>query len=171
MSFKELVQSVENSDEFKDFRLKHSNAVLCAGFFILDLKGAESKNTVDYLDKDKVYIFSDKEGTISIEEDELISAPNNQLKKIHNRVNNDLDTVTQIAQETAEENRIMDDFNKIIAVVQLYSGDETGNHEKLIWNLTCMLDNLIIVHVLIDSEDGKVLKFQKKSVMDFVKKS
>jgi hypothetical protein len=44
-------------------------------------------------------------------------------------------------------------------------------HEgKQIWNITGMLDGLIILHILINADTGEIDKFERKSMMDLIKK-
>ena len=58
-------------------------------------------------------------------------------------------------------------MHKIIAVLQIH---EHEGEERQIWNLTCMLEGLQILHILVDSDSGDIIKFEKKSMMDFIKK-
>ena len=43
-----------------------------------------------------------------------------------------------------------------------------GKDEKQVWHLTCMLEGMGIVTIIVDSESGEVIKFEKKNVMDFM---
>ena len=40
---------------------------------------------------------------------------------------------------------------------------------KPMWNLTIMLDGFVIITSLMDPISGKVIKFEKKNLFDFVK--
>ncbi|MFA7707559.1 MAG: hypothetical protein WCX73_01290 [Candidatus Pacearchaeota archaeon] len=171
ITFKETYEIVMNSAVFKKFKQEHSNAELVAGFFIIDFLSNDNKESVDYklpeTESDKIYTFElDKNKEVVMKQDRLVNPdmPTQQkLTKINSEVKIDLDIISNIAKEKARENKITAEFSKIIAVLQ--------NHEnQLIWNLTCMLDQLIILHVLINSETGEVLKFERKSMMDFIKK-
>ena len=86
-----------------------------------------------------------------------------KLEKINPVVNVDLDELKSISGIKALDEGISARFSKIIAVLQKHEG-------KQIWNLTCMLEGLIILHVLIDSENGEIIKFERKSMMDLIRK-
>jgi hypothetical protein len=170
-TFQETYKIVNDSAVFKKFIKENPNAELIAGFFILDFLSNDNKDSIDYkiieTDSNKVCTFElNKNKEVIMKQDKLIDteAPTQpKLTQIKPEVKIDLNEITSIAEKKAEENKITAKFHKIIAVLQ--------NHEnQLIWNLTCMLDQLIILHILISSETGEVIKFERKSMMDFIKK-
>ena len=69
----------------------------------------------------------------------------------------------------ALDNGINSKLSKIIAVLQKFKKEGEDNPRQ-IWNLTCMLEGLIILNILIDANLGEVIKFERKSIMDLVKK-
>lgn len=169
-TFSETYEIIKNSEVFKRFINEHPDAELIAGFFILDFLSNDNKESVDYklLQGNQIYTFElTKTKAVIMKQDRLIEveSPNQpKLSQIKSEVAVDLDRISEIAKKAAEEHNITATFNKIIAVLQ-------NNEEKLIWNLTCMLDQLIILHILVDSQTGEVLKFERKSMMDFIKKN
>ncbi len=164
MKFKELLERVESSEEFKDFIGKYPDAELCAGFFIMDFLSNDNKETLDYKIGEKVFTFNVKEDKIFVDEDKLVDEPGRpSLVKIDNSVNIEVDELKNIVGTRALDEGIGAKINKIIAVLQKYD-------EKQIWNLTCMLDGLIILNVHVDSLSGDVLKFERKSMMDLIRK-
>ena len=58
MNFKETLERVESSEEYKKFKEDYSDAEICAGFFILDFLSNDNKNSIDYKDKDKIFTFN-----------------------------------------------------------------------------------------------------------------
>lgn len=171
ITFQETYEIIMNSSVFKDFIKKNPNAELIAGFFILDFLSNDNKESIDYKlpdgKSDKIYTFElTKTNAVIMKQDRLIcteTPTQPKLIQIKPEVKIDLDKITGIAEKKAEENKITAKFHKIIAVLQ-------NNENKLIWNLTCMLDQLIILHILVSSETGEVIKFERKSMMDFIKK-
>lgn len=170
-TFQETYEIVKNSAVFDKFIKENPNAELIAGFFILDFLSNDNKETLDYKlpegKSDKIYTFElTKNKEVIMKQDRLLDTetPNQpKLVQIKSEVKIDLNEITDIAKKKAEENKITAKLHKIIAVLQ--------NHEnQLIWNLTCMLDQLIILHILISSETGEVIKFERKTMMDFIKK-
>jgi len=164
MRFKDLLERVEGSKEFKKFEEENSNAELCAGFFILDFLSNDSKDTLDYKIGEKIFTFSIRDEKIIINEDRLIDeAGRPGLVKIDKEINIDVDELKGIVGLCSLDEGISAKLNKIIAVLQKYN-------EKQIWNLTCMLDGLIILNVHVDALSGDVLKFERKSMMDLIKR-
>ncbi len=164
-NFTTTFETITQSKIFKDFIEKNPQAELVAGFFILDFLSNDTKTSLDYKIDSKIFTFSiSLQDEITIREDKLIDKPGLPiLTKIKPEVKIDLDEIPSLAEKSAIENNITSKFQKIIAVLQ--------NHEEQeIWNLTCMLDGLIILNILISSNTGKIIKFERKSMMDFIKK-
>lgn len=168
MNFKETLEKVESSEKYKKFEEEHPEAKICAGFFIQDFLSNDSKDSIDYKDGEKIYTFNIINEDIKMYEDELMDLPNTPklqtLLKKETKI--EVEELKSLAQEKAHQEGIGAKFNKIISVLQTY---EEGESKRQIWNLTCMLDQLIILHILIDSETGEIIKFQRKSFMDMVK--
>lgn len=166
MSFKELLNKIESSKEYASFKKEHPKAEICAGFFILDFLSNDEKSSIDYKDEEKIFTFNLETDKIKINEDKLISTSNvPELEKIDTEIKVDIEEIKNISQEKAQEKGIGTKFNKIIAILQNYT-----NQEKfLVWNLTCMLDQLIILHIIIDAKTGNTIKFERKSFMDLIK--
>lgn len=184
-TFQQTYELIENSAVFKKLKQEHPNIELVAGFFILDFLSNDNKDSLDYKlpegkeerkgegnkegkgTENKIYTFElDKNKEVIMKQDKLIEQESNtqpKLTKISPNIKIDLNEIPSIAQKQAEENKITAKFHKIIAVLQ--------NHEShLVWNLTCMLDQLIILHILINTETGEIIKFERKNMMDFIRK-
>ncbi len=76
-SFKQTFETITSSKIFQQFKQEHPEAKLCAGFFILDFLSNDTKNTLDYMEGEKVFtfqLFDNKD--IVIEEDKLINPEN-----------------------------------------------------------------------------------------------
>ena len=167
MNFKETLEKVESSEEYKELVEKNPDLELCAGFFILDFLSNDNKSSVDYKIGDKVFTF-EVDDKISLKEDKLMDLPNTpKLEKIKPETKIEVDELKGIAGNEALDNGIEAKFHKIIAVLQTY---EPENNKLQVWNLTCMLDKLIILHLLVDCNTGKIIKFERRSMMDLIKK-
>ncbi|MEK6935272.1 MAG: hypothetical protein AABW67_00635 [Nanoarchaeota archaeon] len=167
MDFKTTFKTITNSDVFLDFKKKYQNAELVAGFFILDfLNNNNNQKSLDYKKGENIYTFSINERKeISLTEDKLIEDNTKPpLTKISSDIIIDLDEIPSIAEQQAEKYNIKSKFQKIIAVLQIYDN-------KQVWNLTCILEGLIILNILIDSETEEIVKFDRKSMADFVRKA
>jgi len=166
MDFKTTFKAITNSNLFLDFKRKYPNAELVAGFFILDfLNNNHNQKSLDYKEGEKIYTFSiDEKNDIILTEDKLIEDNTKPpLTKISPDIKVELDEIPSIAEQQAEKYNIKSKFQKIIAVLQIYE-------DKQLWNLTCILEGLIILNILIDSETEEIVKFDRKSMADFVRK-
>jgi len=165
MNFTSTLEIIESSQIFKKFIKEHSGAELVAGFFILDLLSGNNQKSLDYKLDSRIFTFSlDENNEITFKEDRLIEDSKSvPLRKISHAVKIDLDEIPSIAEKTAIEKGVKNKFQKIIAVLQIYEGEQA-------WNLTCMLDAFVILNILIDSDTGQIVKFDRKSMMDFIKK-
>ncbi len=170
MSFKETYEKITDSEVFKKFIEDNPDAELCAGFFILDFMSNDSKKSIDYKTGDKIFTFDLKDdGYVKMNEDELVKTDSNsvQLLKLDPEIKTELDELKGIAGMEVLNNGISAKFNKIIAVLQ---NQMREGKEYSIWNLTCMLDGLIILNILIDAQTSDVIKFERKSMMDLIRK-
>lgn len=167
MAFKSTLEAVESSEIFQNFLKENPDAELCAGFFIIDFVSNDNKKSIDYKTSDKIFTFDLRDdGRVMISEDKLISLENckfPKLEKIDREIKIEVDELKGIAGVRALDEGISAKLNKIIAVLQKYNN-------RQIWNLTCMLDGLIILNILIDSNSGEIIKFERKSMMDLVRK-
>ncbi len=173
--FEHTYERITNSMAFKKFKQENPSIKLCAGFFILDFLSNDTKRSLDYLDENSKKIFTfelnDKD-EINFKKDKLIQTeipPKLKLTPLQQKipeekpqVSVELEELEEIINKEKLERKISAKIHKIIAVLQNYE-------KKLIWNLTCMLDQLIILQVLIDAKDGKIIKFERKNIMDFIK--
>ena len=165
MNFTQTFEIIESSRVFKRFIKENPKAELCAGFFILDLLDKNNQRSLDYKINDKIFTFSLNENNeITFKEDKLIKDPKfPELQKISPNIKIDLNEVPSIAEKTAIENNVKNKFQKIIAVLQIHNNQQ-------VWNLTCILDGFIILNILISSDTGQIIKFDKKTMADFVRR-
>lgn len=163
MNFEDSLERLEASPAFANFKKQHPDAFLCAGFFVINYE-QEGNNSqqLDYSLKDKkVFTFVlDKE--ITIKEAETIEGKKESLPELDKDIKVDIDDVEKILEEELN-NRKLGNPLKIIAVLQ-------KNEGKQIWNLNCVLPGMELLRVHINTEDGDILKFEKKSMFDFVQK-
>jgi len=178
-TFKQTKEIINQSKVFQQFKQEHPNSKLCAGFFILDFLSNDTKKSLDYLDEgsEKVFTFNlNDNNETTLKEDKLICSPtdtqtNNstpeanktKLTPLLSSPIIEVDELKSIVGTRKLDEGIQAPLHKIIAVLQNYEN-------QLIWNLTCMLDQLIILHVLVNAETREIIKFERKNMMDFIKK-
>lgn len=168
-SFQETYNTITGSKEFNQFKQEHPEAKLAAGFFILDFLSNDTKKSLDYISEgsEKVFTFDlADDGYIKLKEDKLINPEDTnqpKLTPIEPNPKVEVDELNSIVETKKEKEGINSKLHKIIAVLQ-------NHEERLTWNLTCMLDQLIIIHALVDAETKEIIKFERKNMMDFIKK-
>jgi hypothetical protein len=75
-------------------------------------------------------------------------------------IKTDLEDLKEIIEQALWDNNMKNSLEEVIAVLQSMNG-------KIIWNLTCICSSLSIINSQIDPFTGKVLKFEKKNLLDF----
>jgi hypothetical protein len=167
MGIKETLEILEASEEFTKFKEEHPEREMCAGFFIIDFFGNDNKRSIDFKCEDKVFTCSLRDDdSVKIQEDKLVEVKGTtfpELQTISPKVRVDAEEAIGIAKTRTLDEGIAAKYNKAIAVLQKHEGNQ-------VWNITGMLDGLIILHILINADTGEIIKFERKSMMDLIKK-
>ncbi len=162
MKFSHYVERVATSSEFKKFSKEYKNAYLCAGFFVFDFEEGKDIHQVDYFlpGKKKIAAFLLDNG-LSYK----IADTMNPLKpeEIKGEIKMDLDKLKGIVEDEMKNHTVTDNVMKMIAILQSIDG-------KKVWNLNCILNGMSLLKVHIDDSTGNVLKFEKASFVDFIRK-
>ncbi len=162
MKFSHYLKRLEESSEFRDFKEKHKNSYLCAGFFVLDFETHKNMHQIDFA------LPNGKIATCILEEGVKINISKQALKKklpeIKDEVKTDIDALKGIVDDEMKNHTVTQNIKKIIAVVQNLDG-------KNIWSLSCITDGLGLIQVHLDDATENILKFEKRSLFDFVKKA
>jgi len=162
MKIQPYVERLEKSKEYKDFHKEHKGAYLSAGFFVLDF---EEKKNVHQLDfyvprQNKMAAFTLDSGVKM----QLLDLINEKVpEKLDINVKTDLDALYGILEDEMKNRNITENIKKIVAVLQNIEG-------KRLWNLTCVLSGMEILRSHVDDETRSVLKMEKFSMMDLIKK-
>lgn len=167
MNFKDCLQKIEDSETFKNFISKNPNSELCAGFFILDFKEKKEDYNIDYKINDKITTFSINPTTMApiLKGQEDILDKSKPLKKVDPAIEVEIPSLKLIIEKEMANQNVKGELEKIIAVLQT---DEEG---KTIWNLTCMISGMKIMISIIDAKTEEIIKFDKKSLFDFIRPS
>jgi hypothetical protein len=162
MKIQPYVDRLEKSKEYKDFRKEHKNAFLSAGFFVLDFEEKKNVHQLDFYvpKKNKMAAFTLDNG---IKMQLLDLAHEKTPEKLDIDVKTDLDALYGILEDEMKNRSITENIKKIVAVLQNIDG-------KRLWNLTCILSGMEILRSHVDDETRSVLKMEKFSMMDLMKK-
>jgi hypothetical protein len=167
MKLQSLFEKLEKSDIYQNFRKESPNAFFCAGFIILNFKQNFFEYSLDYRDQEKVYAFkipSDEKEKILFTADKLLETPKplEQINEVEaKQIKLDIEDLKNLLEEEMWNNNIKNALDEAIAVLQSTNG-------KIIWNITCICSNLLIINVELDPFTKKTLRFEKKSLMDFM---
>lgn len=156
------VEKLNSSKQYKEFKQKYPDSFIAAGFFILDLDMGQNIHQIDFFipsqKKFAAFSLDDK-----IKFQVLESVTDKKPEKLDIKTNTDLDELKGILQDEMKNKSMTEDIKKIIAVLQNIQG-------KKVWNLNCVLSGMEILKAHIDDESKTILRMEKVSLMDIMKK-
>ncbi len=165
MDFKNIVGTIEESKEFKDFLREHPHYYLVHVFTTVDSESVENNLwQIGYYSKDtdRIVVFEGNEGLI------FIHPPAEALKKEAYIQKLDLqelqvsrDEAIKTCNATIKDNYPKELFSKAICLLQ--NLPEFGQ----IWNITIVTLALGVINVKIDAISGEVLKHTKENLMNW----
>ncbi len=162
MRFAHYLDRVSTSKEFKQFSKENKGAYLCAGFFVFDFQEGKDIHQVDYFlpKQKKIAAFLLDNGLSYKLADAMNTTKPEQIK---GDIKMDLDKLRGIVEDEMKNHTITEGIMKMIAILQSIDG-------KKVWNLNCILSGMALLKVHIDDASGDILKFEKASFLDFVRK-
>lgn len=162
MKIRPYIEKLESAKEFTNFKSKYPDAFIMAGFFVLDYEQGQNMHQIDfYLPKEKkVAAFTIDKGV----QFQILETPSKKTpEKLDIKTNIDLDALKGILEDEMKNRSISQEIKKMIAVLQCING-------KKIWNVNCVLSGMEILKSHIEDESETVLKLEKISMMDIMKK-
>lgn len=165
MTLSNLLSKLEKSQAYKDFEKENPGAFLCAAFLIMNIKQNGFENSLDFRDDKNIYTFKiPLDGDVTMQKEEIMPS-RKPLEKIDEKelkkLKVDVEDIQSLVEKELEKNKITSKLDEIIAVLQIFDG-------KLAWNLTCICEGFTIISMQINAISGKILKFEKKNLLDFV---
>lgn len=155
-----LLKNIENSDEYKQWRLDHGNAYLCSAFLIGNLLD-ENTWQIDYYNpgNDKITSFVQNDG-IKFKEENIFKKPGDEIKELDlEEVKIDLNRALKNLERLKKKKYPKEVPNQKIIVLQ--------NLQVILWNITYINSNFNILNVKINAINGKILQDNLTSIMDF----
>jgi len=162
MKIQPLIEKLEGTEVYKKFKEDYKDSFLVAGFFVLDYETNKNVNQIDYFipSEKKVAAFTMKE-EIGMQ---ILETINDKIPEtLPVQTNVDLDAIKGILEDGMKNRNITEDLKKVIAVIQTLEG-------KKIWILNCIMSGMEILKAHIDDESKTILKMEKASVLDYIKK-
>ncbi|NCO11866.1 hypothetical protein CO038_00930 [Candidatus Pacearchaeota archaeon CG_4_9_14_0_2_um_filter_39_13] len=163
MKIQPYIEKLSNSSEFKEFEKKYGDAYLIAGFFVLDFEAGQNIHQIDYYipGQKKVAAFSLDNHQVDVKILDMLTDKTPEKLDIKTKI--DLEAIRGILEDEMKNRSITEDIRKIIAVIQTIEGDK-------IWNVNCVLTGMEILKAHIEDESKSVLRMERSSIMDYVKK-
>src|SRR3989344_4213010 len=157
------VQKLESSEKYKKFIKDNAESFLVAGFFVLDYETGMNIHQIDYYipSKKKVAAFN-LDGQVEVKVLDMLNkekAP----EKLDIKTKVDLDAIKGILEDEMKNRNITETIKKCVAVIQVVDG-------KKLWVLSCVLSGMEILKAHIDDNSRTVLKMERASMLDYVKK-
>ena len=162
MKLKPYIKKLNSSLEYKKFIESNKDAFLVAGFFVLDLEMGNNIHQIDfYVPSKKKFAAFTLDGKVDLK---LIDTMSKKVpEKLDIKTNIDLDALKGILEDEMKNRSITEDIKKIIAIVQTIDG-------KKVWNINSVLSGMDLLKAHIEDESQTVLKMEKTSIMDIMKK-
>jgi hypothetical protein len=164
MKIQPYVEKLEESQEYKDFIVKYPDAYMVAGFFVLDLEEGNNVHQIDFYvpSQKKIAAFS-LDGDITVKLLDMLKTEKKDPQKLDMKTRIDLDALSGILADEMHNRGMSEEIKKVIAVIQNIKG-------KKIWNLNCILTGMEVLKSHIEDDSETVLKIEKTSLMDIMKK-
>jgi len=162
MNFEFYLEKLKGSHEFKKFIKENKDAFLCSGFFIIDKKGEEGRQNLDYFipSSKKMFSFKLNEGV------ELVPVENFgdevEFEKIPDKINLDFEEIEKLIEGKMFDEKIKNKIEKILLSLQTRKG-------KNYLLGTVFISGLGLIKIKVDLDNKEILDFEKRSFFDMMK--
>lgn len=162
MNFQFYFEKMAESESFKTFMKENKDAFFCSAFFIVDKKGDENKQNIDYFvpSPDKMVSFK-IHGDVEMVPVESYGE-NFKPERIPEKINFDFDDIVEMIQGKMNEEKIKNKIEKLLLSIQV------NNKRNYILG-TIFISGMGIIKANIDLDERKIVEFEKKSFFDMVK--
>lgn len=162
MRFQFYFEKLIESKDFDKFINENKDAFFCSAFLIIDKKGGENKQSIDYfvpsLNKMFSFKINNKVELIPIED----FGKNFKPEKIPDNTDFDFTNIEDMIQDRMEKEKIKNKIEKLLFSLQ-------AKDKKNYLLGTIFISGLGILRVKIDLDEKKIDEFEKKSFFDMMK--
>jgi isocitrate dehydrogenase kinase/phosphatase len=164
MNFKNYLEKLKNSVEYKNFKKENPDSFLSSAFFIIDLKsdGKENYQSFDfYIPKDKeMFSFCIND---NFKKNKLDLINKNEVPFIlDSNLDFDINKIIELLKKKNKEEKIGNSIHKILFSLQ------TKNKNSFLIG-TVFLDKMSLVKFVIDIKKMKIISFDKKNIFEILK--
>jgi hypothetical protein len=162
MNFQFYFEKLIESNDFKNFVKENKDAFLCSGFFVVDKKGEDNKQNIDYFvpSINKMFSFKMNNGVELVPIEDF--GKNFKPEKIPDNINFDFTWVEDIVQDRMEQDKIKNKIEKLLLSLQ------TKDKKNYLLG-TIFISALGLLKVKIDLDERKIVDFEKMSFFDMMK--
>ncbi|HEA46371.1 MAG TPA: hypothetical protein ENH99_01165 [Candidatus Pacearchaeota archaeon] len=168
MNLQFYMEKLHSSKIFQMFRDEMKDAYFCSGFFTLDNEGKDNQRHLDFYSPEKKQVFSFKlNSDVEILPTEKMSELNKNFpvpEKLSENIDFEFDEIEKLIFDEMEKKEMKTKIQKIIISLQNF-------HDRSVLVCTVFISMLGLLKVQIDLREKKIIEFEKKSFMDFVKKA
>jgi len=155
-----LLEKLNSSEEFKNFKEENRGAYLCSGFFVIDLENLEnSQYHFDFFvpESGKTFSFELEQGVKLVP----LERYGQVLEKLDMKNHFDFDEIEKIISREMEMNKIKNKVQKMIFSLQNMKG-------KDVLLGTIFVSGFGMIKANIDLKEKRVTDFEKKSFFDML---
>jgi hypothetical protein len=162
MNFQFYFEKLSKSKEFQKFVKENKDSFFCSGFFVVDKKGEDNKQNLDYFvpSINKMFSFKlDKNvELVPVESFGETFKP----EKIPDNVDFDFNEIERLIEGEMFDKKIKNKIEKLLFSLQ-------AKDKKNYLFGTIFISGLGLLRVKIDLNEKKIVEFEKKSFFDMVK--
>jgi hypothetical protein len=162
MNFQFYFEKLVDSKEFRSFINENKDAFLCSGFFAIDKKGNDNKQSLDYFVPSLNKMFSFKINN----EIELIPVEDYgkafKPEKIPDNLDFDFNYIETLIEGEMFEKKIKNKIEKLLLSLQ-------AKDKKNYILGTIFISGLGLLKVKIDLNEKRIVDFEKMSFFDMIK--
>ena len=153
----DVVEKLENSEEYKQFKKEYPGSYLCSAFFVIGKTPEEGKRQVNYALSETEVMSFDINSKWVIVPQKLETAKKQSVPEIaRGEFKISIEEMETLIEKDAKKK-----FDKIIAVLQELN-------KELIWNITCM-DGFTLHRYYINAKTGKLEKMKDIKLQDMMR--
>lgn len=164
MEFRQALEQVQESEEFKQFKQRSSDSYLVHGFCTIE-KDEQSPWQVGFYSKktEKIASFTATPQVGPPQEDEPFIKEGHVPALEEGKVKATLTTARKVAQKVYADKHKAENVVKEIAILQTLEGKPT-------WNLTLITHAFNMINVRVDAQSGVLSSTETHSVLDLGKR-
>jgi len=160
MEIKEIIKNLENNQRFKEWKKDNNFSSLVHVFKLLDEPNKDAWQIGFYNPNDTITTFVISKDIKIIPTEKIFKKPDSKIKKLDiEKINIDWNKALDLAQKLQKETYPAEKPIKTILILQ--------NLDIQVYNITLLTESFKTLNIKIDSDTGKIVSHDLKSLADF----